>query len=219
MISQMVPDVSLTAQNVVGMRVPKDYMAGNFAVDADKVKKFENLVPGPSNDLANPLCDNRDCVYWHGHEVNPECVSLLDLIMQEHPETFAQLTLKSKKIWTMKLNMLCSLVNAFTNTSMTEVDIELLTEYRELFSDLQRWGFNVNWLMCRLNSVEHLHFSKYSFDKFHATNTRTVMQRMKSKIYKHFGLRRQLWRKLSEDSNYLQPLLGAEKTSDVEKAF
>lgn len=99
MIPQTGPTISLTAQN-----------------DAKELIDY-------------PYTHKKDCALWQSHEVKSEFVGLLDLIIQEYPETFAQLTLKMNKIWTMKLNMLCSLVNAFTKTSMTEFDTELLTEY------------------------------------------------------------------------------------------
>ena len=46
----------------------------------------------------------------------------------------------------MKLNMLCTIVKDYTRTSMTEVDIEMIAEYRAQFADLQR-SFNViDWI-------------------------------------------------------------------------
>lgn len=60
---------------------------------------------------------------------------MLDLIMDKYPQSFKKLTNKNKKIVTVKLNTLASLVNAFTTTLMTEVDNEMLTEFEALFTN------------------------------------------------------------------------------------
>ena len=75
---------------------------------------------------------------WKGHEVNSEFVGLLHIVLKKYRETLEYFTTKSKKFCTMELNTLCSLVNAFTQTSITEVHTEMIAEYRALFSDLQR---------------------------------------------------------------------------------
>ncbi|KAK1357206.1 Pentatricopeptide repeat-containing protein [Heracleum sosnowskyi] len=51
----------------------------------------------------------------------------------------------------MELNMLCTSVKEvlrtsmieFLRTSLTEFSTDIITEYKDLFADLQRWGFNV----------------------------------------------------------------------------
>lgn len=68
----------------------------------------------------------------------------------------------------MMLNMLCTSVNEFLGTSMTEVSTDNITEYRDVFADLQRRGFNVVWLVSHLNYVEQLLFSQH---QLHAINS------------------------------------------------
>ncbi|KAK1402953.1 hypothetical protein POM88_002558 [Heracleum sosnowskyi] len=106
------------------------------------------------NDRASSCRGNSDFGLWHGHEVNSDFVRLLDLIMTKYPETFEHFTAKSERVYTMKLNMLCTSVSEFLKTSLTEFNIDFITEYRDLFTDLQRWGFNVNWLLSHLKYTE-----------------------------------------------------------------
>ena len=70
-----------------------------------------------------------------------------------YPETFDHFTTNSKKLCTMKLNMFCTIVKDYTRTSMTEVDTEMIAEYRAQFADLQR-SFNVKRLVNHLNSLQ-----------------------------------------------------------------
>ncbi|KAK1402954.1 hypothetical protein POM88_002559 [Heracleum sosnowskyi] len=51
-------------------------------------------------------------------------------------------------------------VDEFIRTSMTELNTDIITDYRDLFTDLQRWGFNVNWLLSYLKYIEHLQISQ-----------------------------------------------------------
>lgn len=60
-------------------------------------------------------------------------------------------------------------LNAFASTPMTEIDTEMITRYRTLFSYLQS-SFNVNWLLGRLNYIEQLHLSQH---ELHAVDSCT----------------------------------------------
>lgn len=172
MIFPITPAVSFISQNVVlkeclatptmelkkrddtfEMRVTKENVVENSEFRAENVK---TLVSGEINDPASTSSQKSCFVLWQGHEVNTEYAELLDLIMKRYPETFKDNIIKNHKIWTVKLNMLCSSVNAFTKTSITEVNSEMLTEYRGLFNILQNSGFNIDWLMSHLNYIENL---------------------------------------------------------------
>ena len=71
---------------------------------------------------------------------------------------------------TMKLNMLCTIVKDYTRMSMTEVDIEMIAEYRAQFADLQR-SFNVKWLVNHLNYVEQFQITRLVPDKLDAVDS------------------------------------------------
>lgn len=159
---------------LVDLRVPKESMdmVEHTVVDDERVRQIGAPVAGPRNDQASSSWENSHMVLCQGHEVNSEFLGLLDLIMKKYPETFEQLPPKNKKILTMKLNMFCSSVNAFTKTSKTEVNTEMLTEYRALFTDFQRWGFNINWLMRHLNDIEQHWCSKPLLYELHAIDSR-----------------------------------------------
>ncbi|KAK1378625.1 hypothetical protein POM88_025369 [Heracleum sosnowskyi] len=110
-----------TCSDTVARRVPKGHVVDNFVVDYDKVQQIEGPVLRASSDQASSS--------WRlDHEVNSEFVGLLDLMKKRYPETFQKLPTENKKILTMKLNMLCSSVDAFTKTYRTEVDTKLLAE-------------------------------------------------------------------------------------------
>lgn len=141
-----------TYQDNFDMRMPKEDMLDNPAACANKARYIEAPVAGASNDCASSW-EKSNLLLWRGHEVYSGFVGLLDLIMRKYPQTFENLPKQNKKIRTMKLNMLCSSVNAFTNTSMAEVNIEMINEYGDLFRDLRRWGFDISWLMRRLNYI------------------------------------------------------------------
>lgn len=145
-----------THDDTFDMRVMEENVVENSEVCAEKVKEVKALVSGESNDRASTSSKKNCFVLWQGHEVNTEYADLLDLIMKRYPETFKHNIIKTNKIWTVKLSMLCSSVNAFTKTSMTEVNSEMLTEYRGLFNILRNSGFNIDWLMRHLNYIEDL---------------------------------------------------------------
>ncbi|KAK1361060.1 hypothetical protein POM88_045534 [Heracleum sosnowskyi] len=46
--------------------------------------------------------------------------------MEKFPETFEQFTTKSEMVCTLKLDMLCISVNTFVQTSMTEINTEVI---------------------------------------------------------------------------------------------
>lgn len=139
-------DMSLTEENVVG----------TSEFQFENVKEVKARVSGESNDRASTSSEKRCFALWQGHEINTEYADLLDLIKKRYPETFKHNIIKNQNIWTVKLKLLCSSVNAFTKTSMTEVNSDMLTEYRGLFKILQTSGFNIDWLMSHLNYIENL---------------------------------------------------------------
>lgn len=117
-------------------------------------------VAGAGNRQVSSSVGNSDFGLWQGHEVKLEFESLLELIMLKYPKTFEHFTPKSKKLYTMVLNMLCTSVNSFSITPTAQVNTEMIIEYRALFDDLQSCGFNVTWLVNRLNYIEQLQFSQ-----------------------------------------------------------
>ncbi|KAL8103627.1 hypothetical protein AgCh_027995 [Apium graveolens] len=119
----------------------------------------EDVISQVAPAAARAINDQASSSWRLDHEVNSEFVGMLDLVKKRYPETFEQVPIENKKILTVKLNLCCSSVNAFMKTCMTEIDTKLLAEYRALFTDLQRWGYNINWLMSRLNYTGHLHLS------------------------------------------------------------
>ncbi|KAK1402968.1 hypothetical protein POM88_002573 [Heracleum sosnowskyi] len=147
---------------------------------------------GAGNDCASSSREKKDFGLWQGYEVNSEFVVLLDLIMKRYPETFEHFITKNKKLCTMRLNMLCTSVNAFTTTTMTEIDAEMITEYRTLFGDLQR-SFNIKWLVSRLNYIEQFHFSQ---NELHAIDS--SIDDAKSKLLVLQNLRTEKMTKMQE---------------------
>ena len=67
---------------------------------------------------------------------------------------------------------MCTTVKTFIETSLTEVDTEMIAEYRALISGLQR-PFNVKWLVNRLNYIEQLNLSQPQPGKFHLVKSFT----------------------------------------------
>lgn len=97
----------------------------NSLVDVDKVGLIDSRVEGTNNNRVSSSKGNRYLGWWGGYEVNSEFVCMLDHIMQKYPETFKPFTTKNKKLCTVRLNMLCTSLNEFTNISMAEVDSEI----------------------------------------------------------------------------------------------
>ncbi|KAK1398070.1 hypothetical protein POM88_007933 [Heracleum sosnowskyi] len=182
------------------------------AVDNDSVVLVGAAVEGSCNDQVSSSRKNIDSGLWQGNEVNSESVCLLDQIMKKYPETFEHLDTKNKKFCTMKLNMLCTAVNDFIKIPVTEVDTEIIVEYRDVFADLQKLGFNLSWLVTRLNNIEQLWFPQPLLPKLHATDcqdydAKSILQDIQIRI---------------DDANIkLQDLqtLRAEKMQEIQKAF
>lgn len=142
--------VSLTAQNAV----------------------LEEPVAKASNDQASSSWETSGFRFWRGHEVKSEFVSLLERITKKYPDTVAHFTSKFDIFHTMMLNMFCITVTSIMNTAVTDVDTEMITEYRALFSDFQRWGFKISWMVSRLNYVEQVRFSQPLLNELHAIVSR-----------------------------------------------
>lgn len=113
-------------------------------------------VAGDGDDQVRSSRGDGDTGLWQGHEVNLEFIGLLNLIMKKYPETFEHFTTntESKLFCTMKLNMLCTSVDAFSKISTTEVNDKMVTEHKVRFAELQALGFKVNWLESHLNCIE-----------------------------------------------------------------
>ncbi|XP_074344366.1 uncharacterized protein LOC141683527 [Apium graveolens] len=135
--------------------------------DVDRVRQIRSPVERTGNDRVSFAGGNSEFGLWRGHEVNCEFVCLLDLIMDKYPETFEHFTTKNKKFCSVKLNTLCTLVNDFTRISMTDVDAEMIAEYRDAFAELQKFGFNVSWLVSRLIYIEQVRFSRPLLSELH----------------------------------------------------
>lgn len=190
--------------DTLGKRVQEEHVVKNSGLVDGKVRQVSpdpmqglgGLLPiapgGEGNDWKLSSRGNSDFGLWQGHEVNSEFVGLLDLILEKYPETFEHFNTTSKKLCTIKLNLLCTLVNAFTETTMT--DNEILSEYRTLFTSLQR-SFNLEWLVSCLNNIEQLQFSQH---EIHAINS--CIGDAKNKL--------QVW-----------PTVGAEKLAKKQEAF
>ncbi|KAK1379415.1 hypothetical protein POM88_026159 [Heracleum sosnowskyi] len=116
-----------TCDDTFDMRATEENVVENSEVHAKKVKEVQALVSGESNDGASTSSEKSCFLLWQGHEVNTEYADLLNLIMKRYPETFKHSIIKNHKIWSVKLNMLCSSVDAFTKTSMSERETIFLT--------------------------------------------------------------------------------------------
>nr|XP_017217036.1 PREDICTED: putative F-box/FBD/LRR-repeat protein At4g03220 [Daucus carota subsp. sativus] len=129
---------------------------------------------------------------WRGHEVKSVYVSLLERITKEYPDTLKHITAKVNVIQTMMLNVFCTTVTSYMNTAVADVTAAMITEYRALFSDLQRWGFDISWLVRRLNYVEELRNSKPLINELRAIFSRvhdmqTLSPEKMTEIHKAFG--------------------------------
>ncbi|KAK1356131.1 hypothetical protein POM88_049387 [Heracleum sosnowskyi] len=138
------------------MGVQEELVVQNSVVDVHRVAQIGDPVERTRNDQVNSSRCNSDFGLWRGHEVNSEFVCLLDLIMNKYPETFEHFTTKNKKNCTMKLNLLCTSVNDFNRISLTDVNTEMFAEYRDVFAELQKFGFNISLLVSRLNYTEQI---------------------------------------------------------------
>ncbi|XP_017238197.1 putative F-box/FBD/LRR-repeat protein At4g03220 [Daucus carota subsp. sativus] len=149
-------------------KLPQNHVVENSKIDADRVRHIDASVEGANKDQASSLRGERDSGLWRSHEVNSEFVCLLDRIMQKYPETFEHFTSNNKKLCTMNLNMLCTSLNDFSKISIGNVDSEMIVGYREVFSYLKNQGFNLSWVVDRLNYIEHIRFSKPLIKELHS---------------------------------------------------
>ena len=67
----------------------------------------------------------------------------------------------------MNLNLLCTSLDNFSKVSLTEVDCEMIDGYRDICAYLQIQGFDVSWVVNRLNYIEHLCFSQPLIPELH----------------------------------------------------
>ncbi|KAL8099808.1 hypothetical protein AgCh_032171 [Apium graveolens] len=164
---------SVTSQNVVLQKPlvsPTKVLvdSGNVPKWLNRVRNIVSSVDGTDNDHVSSSSGNIDFGLWRGYAVNFKFVLILNAIMEKYPETFDHFTTKNKKFSTMKLNMFCTSVYDFAKISMTEVDTETIAEYRDVFADLQKMGFDVSWLVNLLNYVEQLWISQPLLPELHA---------------------------------------------------
>ncbi|KAK1372645.1 hypothetical protein POM88_028838 [Heracleum sosnowskyi] len=134
-------------------------------------KPLGTFLTGAVNDRASSSRAANEFWLWQGYEVKSEFIGILDCIAKKYPETFDNISVNSKKLYTMKLNMLCNIVKAFTETPMSEFNYNMIAEYRDLFANLQR-SFNVKWLVDHLNYIEKLQFSHPLIYKLQAVDSR-----------------------------------------------
>lgn len=133
---------------------------------------LEEAVARAGNDQTSLSSETSGFRFWRGHEVKSEFVSLLERITKKYPDTVKHFTAKVDILHTMMLNMFCITVTSYMNTPIADVDADIITGYRAIFSDLQRWGFNISWLASRLNYVEQLRFSQPLLNELHAIVSR-----------------------------------------------
>ncbi|XP_074382024.1 uncharacterized protein LOC141723950 [Apium graveolens] len=185
--------------------VQEEPVLHNYAVNADKARQISAPIEVTSNYRVSSSRGDSDFRLWRGHEVNSEFVCVLDIIMNKYPETFEHFTTINKKLCTMKLNMLCTSVNVFTNICMNQVDAEMISEHRTVFTALQNLGFDVSWLMNRLNFIEQLRFSQPLLPELEAIDSQ--IENAKNK--------------LQDLQIHIKDLhtLRAEKMQEIQKAF
>ncbi|XP_074360529.1 FBD-associated F-box protein At3g52670-like [Apium graveolens] len=114
----------------VDVNVQEEHVMGDVVGDADTVRHITVPIEEKGKERLSSSVRNRDFGLWQGHEVNSEFVCLLDRIMDKYPETFEHFTAKNKKLCTRNLNILCTSLNDFNKLSMTEIDSEIIAEYR-----------------------------------------------------------------------------------------
>ncbi|KAK1399279.1 hypothetical protein POM88_009142 [Heracleum sosnowskyi] len=191
--------------DTVDMQVQEEQVVQYSAVNTDRARKISAPVEGTSNNRVRSSRRNNDFRLWQGHEVNSEFVCLLDIIMNKYPKTFEHFTTINEELCTSQLNMLCTSVNVFTKICMNQVDAEMIADHRAVFTALQNLGFNVSWLVNRLNFIEQLRFSQPLLPELdaidsHINNAKTKLQDLQILI---------------KDLH----TLCAEKMQEIEKAF
>lgn len=198
--------------NTLDMRVQEEDLVQNSVVNADRVTKIIVPVQGTSNDQVSSSRGDSDVGSWQGHVVNSEFVCLLDRIMNKYPETFELFTTTNKKLSTMKLNMLGNSVSVFSEIPMTQVNTEMIAEQRVVFDALHKLGFNISWLVNRLNYIEKLRFSQPLLSELHAIDCH--IDKAKDKL-------QNLQIRVDDTKTELQDLhtLHAEKMQQIQKAL
>ncbi|KAK1379528.1 hypothetical protein POM88_026272 [Heracleum sosnowskyi] len=94
---------------------------------------------------------------------------------------------------------------------MSEVDAEMIVEYMDVFADLKKLGFNVTWLVNRLNYIEQHRFSQPLPTKFPVTDCHD--DDGKNEV-------QDLQIRIDDAKTKLQDLqtLGSEKMQEIQKA-
>ncbi|KAL6499421.1 hypothetical protein OROHE_026084 [Orobanche hederae] len=183
---------SVTGQNMVieeTLAAPtfldSEYLQNTVCVDSVDVEMQEELVVQNSKEHA-------DGVIHVGAAVEGGCNDQVS----------------SSRLYYEKLNMLCTVVNDFIKIPMTEVDTGMIVEYMDVFADLEKLGFDISWLVNRLNYVEQIRFSPPLLPKLRATDgAKSTLQDLQIRI--------------DEAKTKLQDLqnLRSEKMQEIQKAF
>ncbi|KAK1403025.1 hypothetical protein POM88_002630 [Heracleum sosnowskyi] len=204
----------------------EEHVVKDSSVNADRGKDVHAPVGEMGKDPVSSSVGNRDFGLWRGHKVNSEFVYLLDRIMLKYPETFENFTKNNKKLCTVNLNMFCTSVNDFTKISMTEVDSEMLVEYKDAFAYLQNKGFNVSWVVSRLDYIEHLRFSNPLIPELYLIDCRinddkSKLQELQACVNHAKSKLENLQARVDDANSKLQDVQTrrAEKLRAIEKAF
>ncbi|KAM7518029.1 hypothetical protein LguiB_016991 [Lonicera macranthoides] len=97
---------------------------------------------------------------WEGHMVLEPYVDLLSHMKKEHPETFCHYTIRSASMQTKALNLLGAAYVSFAKKPLTAMEVEDISRYRDLFSDLeQHFKFDLSWLRERVDRIEKVRFN------------------------------------------------------------
>ncbi|KAK1402972.1 hypothetical protein POM88_002577 [Heracleum sosnowskyi] len=110
--------------------------------------------------------------------------------------------------------------------SMTDVDSQMIVAYRDIFSYLQNQGFNISWMVNRLNYIEHLRFSKPLIDELqsidsHMDDAKTKLQELQARADDARIQLQDLLGRVDDAKLKLQDVqtLRVEKLTAIEKAF
>lgn len=145
--------------DTVEKRVQVEHSVENSVVDhADSVRYVGAPIAGTG--IGQGSSSRVKSKFLIGLELKSEFAGLLDLIMEKYPETLKDFTARTLRLYAMELHMLCTSVNDFLRTSITEFSTDIITEYKDLFAHLQVREFNVHWLVSHLNYIEQLRLSE-----------------------------------------------------------
>ncbi|XP_074381010.1 uncharacterized protein LOC141721791 [Apium graveolens] len=204
----------------------EEHVVEDSIVDANRARDIDAPVEEIGKDPVSTSGGNQDFGLWLGHKVNSEFVCLLDRIMLKYPETFENFTKNNKKLSTINVIMFCTSVNGFAKVSLSEVDSDMLVEYRDAFAYLQSKGFNLSWVVSRLDYVEHIRFSNplipelYALD-CHINDDKSELQELQACVDDAKIKLQNLQARVDDAKTKLQEVqtLRAEKLTEIENTF